>query len=51
MNIVQSSQLRVWSYVHGTEERLIHAPRGENLDGLEAATVLKKVKKEKRLIW
>ena len=33
-------------YVHGSEERLIQAARG---DGLEAAIVLKRPKKEKRL--
>ena len=36
-------------YVHGNEERLIQASRGDRVDGLEAAGVLKKVKKEKRL--
>ena len=36
-------------YVHGSEERLVQAARGDRLDGLEAASVLKKVKKEKRL--
>ena len=29
-------------YVHGTEERLIQAARGHKIDGLEAASVLKK---------
>ena len=36
-------------YVHGSEERLIQAARGDRVDGLEAASVLKKVKKERRL--
>ena len=36
-------------YVDGGEERLIQAARGDRVDGLEAASVLKKAKKEKRL--
>ena len=36
-------------YIHGSEERLIQASRGDKIDGLEAARVLKKSKKEKRL--
>ena len=36
-------------YVHGSEERLIQATRGNKIDGLEAASVLKRTKKEKRL--
>ena len=36
-------------YVHGHEERLPQAAGGDELDGLEAASVLKKAKKEKRL--
>ena len=36
-------------YVHGSEERLIQAARGDKVDGLEAASVLKRSKKEKRL--
>ena len=36
-------------YVHGNEERLRQAARGDNIDGLEAASVLKRSKKEKRL--
>ena len=36
-------------YVHGSEERLIQAARGDRIDALEAASVLKRSKKEKRL--
>ena len=36
-------------YVHGSEERLIQAARGDKIDGLEVASVLKRLKKEKRL--
>ena len=36
-------------YVHGSEERLIQAASGDKIDGLEAASVLKRSKKEKRL--
>ena len=36
-------------YVHGSEERLIQAVRGDKIDGLEVASVLKRSKKEKRL--
>ena len=36
-------------YVHGSEERLIQAARGEKIDGLETASVLKGSKKKKRL--
>ena len=36
-------------YFHGSEERLIQAARGDKIDGLEAASVLKRPKKEKRL--
>ena len=36
-------------YVHGSEERLIQAARGDKKDGLEVASVLKRSKKEKRL--
>ena len=35
--------------VHGREERLIQAARGDKIDGLEAASVLKGSNKEKRL--
>ena len=36
-------------YVHGSEERLIQAARGNTIDSLEAASALKRSKKEKRL--
>ena len=36
-------------YVHESEERSIQADRGDKIDGLEVASVLKKSKKEKRL--
>ena len=36
-------------YVHGSEERLIQAARGDKIDGLEAASVLKRTNKEGRL--
>ena len=36
-------------YVHGSEESMIQAARGDKIDGLEAASVLKRSKKEKRL--
>ena len=36
-------------YVHGCEERLIQAARGDKIDGLEVASVLKRSKIEKRL--
>ena len=36
-------------YVHGCEERLIQAARGDKIAGLEAAIVLKRSKKKKRL--
>ena len=35
-------------YVHGREERLIQAARGDKIDGLEGASALKRSKKEKR---
>ena len=40
---------RLEVYVHGSEERLIQAARGDKIDRLEAATALKRSKKEKRL--
>ena len=36
-------------YVHGREKRLIQTARGDKVDGLEAASSLKRSKKEKRL--
>ena len=36
-------------YVHRSQERLIQAVRGDRVDGLQAASVLKKTKKEKNL--
>ena len=36
-------------YIHVNEERLTHTFRGDKLESLEAASVLKKAKKEKRL--
>ena len=36
-------------YVHESEKRLIQAPTGDKIDGLEGASVLKRSKKEKRL--
>ena len=36
-------------YVHGSEERLIQASRGDKMVGLEAVSVLKRSKAEKRL--
>ena len=36
-------------HVHGSEERLIQAARGDKIDGIEATSVLKRSKKEKRL--
>ena len=36
-------------YVHGSEDRLLQAARGDKIDGFEAASVLKRAKKEKRL--
>ena len=36
-------------YVYGNEERSIQAARGDKIDGLETASVLKRSKKEKRL--
>ena len=36
-------------YVHGSEERLIQAAIADKMDGLEAVSVLKRSKEEKRL--
>ena len=39
-------------YVHRSEEKLIQAARRDKIDGLEAASILKRSKKEKRLeVW
>ena len=35
--------------VHGSEERLVQAARGDKIDGLKAASALKRSKKDKRL--
>ena len=36
-------------HVHTSEERLIQAAKGDKIGGLEAASVLKRSKEEKRL--
>ena len=36
-------------YVHGNDERLIQATRGDKTDGLEAASDFKRSKKEKKI--
>ena len=36
-------------YIHGSEERLIQTARGDEIDGLEAASVLKRSDKEIKL--
>ena len=36
-------------YVYGSEDGMIYAARGDKIDGLEAASVLKRSKKEERL--
>ena len=36
-------------YIHGSVERLLQAASGDRVDSLEAASVLKKMKKEERL--
>ena len=33
-------------YIHGSEKRLIQAARGDKIDGLEAASVLKRLKRK-----
>ena len=35
-------------YVPGSDERLIQAARGDEIDGLEAVSVLKRSKKQKK---
>ena len=44
---VELAVKRLEVYVHGREERLIQAARGNRVDGLEAASVLKKAKKSR----
>ena len=44
--LIVAAQEGLELYVHGSEERLIHAARGDKIDGLEAASVLKRSKKE-----
>ena len=48
-NCVELGRRGLKVYVYGSKERLIHGARGNKIDGLEAARVLKKSKKEKRL--
>ena len=45
-NCVELAARGLEVYVHGSQERLLHAARGDRVDGLEAASVLKKAKKE-----
>ena len=52
ISIEDSVELSIRSvevYVHGSEDRLMQGARGDKVDGLEAASVLKRSKKEKRL--
>ena len=46
---VESAITGLEVYIHGSEERLIQAAKGDKIDGLEAVSVLKRSKKEKRL--
>ena len=46
---VESATRSLEVSVHGSEDRLIQGARGDNIDGLEAANVLKRSKKEKKL--
>ena len=48
-NCVELAARGLEVYDHGSEARLIQAARGDRVDGLEAASVLKKTKKEKGL--
>ena len=48
-NYVELAIIDLEVYVHWSKERLIQADRGDKIDGLEAASVLKRSKKEKRL--
>ena len=38
-------------YVHGSEERLLQAARGDREDGLEAASIFKKAKEKRLQDW
>ena len=38
-------------YIHGSEERLLQAARGDREDGLEAASILKKAKEKRLQDW
>ena len=49
VDCVESAIRGLEVYVHGIEERLVQAARGDKIEGLEAASVLKRSKKEKRL--
>ena len=46
---VELARRSLEGHVHRGEERLIQAARGDKIDGLEAASVLKRSKREKRL--
>ena len=48
-NRVELAIIGLELYVHGSEGRLMQAARGDKIDGLEAESVLKRSKKEKRL--
>ena len=48
-NCAESAIRGLEVYVHGSEERLMQAARDGKIDGLEAASVLKRSKKKKRL--
>ena len=49
ISIEDCVELAIKGYVHGSEERLIQAARGDKIDGLEAVNVLKRSKKEEGL--
>ena len=49
MCCVNNKRFGIVCIPHGSEERLIKAARGDKIDGLEAVSVLKRSKKEKRL--
>ena len=48
MDCVELAVRRLEVNVHGSEERLIQAARGSKIDSLEAGSLLKRSKKEKR---